>query len=86
MKASELIIDLQKMIDKHGDLPVYWTDDEWGGPMCEIEGFSVETPEDWKVKYLNRCSQSFMMDLINPINSKFKYNQVMDHDVVSTYR
>ena len=48
MKASELIIDLQQMIDKHGDLPVYWTDDEWGGPMCEIEGFSVETPEDWK--------------------------------------
>lgn len=47
MKASKLIIELQKMIDIHGDLPVYWTDDEWGGPMCEIEGFSVETPEDW---------------------------------------
>ena len=29
MKASELIADLQKMIDKHGDLPVFWTDDEW---------------------------------------------------------
>lgn len=48
MKASELIADLQKMIDVHGDLPVYWTDDEWGGPMYEIEGFSVEKPEDWK--------------------------------------
>lgn len=48
MKASELIITLQKMIDQHGDLPVFWTDDEWGGPMCEIEGFSVEKPEDWE--------------------------------------
>lgn len=54
MKASELIIELQKMIDKHGDFPVYWTDDEWGRPnfmlipLYEITGFSVEDPSNWK--------------------------------------
>lgn len=47
MKASELIISLQKLIDLYGDLPVYNLDDEWGGPMYEIEGFTVEKPEDW---------------------------------------
>ena len=57
-----------------------------GAVQCvKLRGFQLKRPKTGKVKYLNRCSQSFMMDLINPINSKFKYNQVMDHDIVSTY-
>ena len=67
MKASKLIIELQKMIDKHGDLPVYWTDDEWGGPMCEIEGFSVETPEDWK----GQISEPVFAELHDGLNKPY---------------
>ena len=78
MKASELIIELQKMIDKHGDLPVYWTDDEWGGPMYEITGFSVEDPSNWK----GQISEPVFAD-IHDRETVLK-NQVMDHDIVST--
>ena len=47
MRASEMISDLQKLIEQYGDLPVYWTDSEWGGPMYEVKDVTYETPQNW---------------------------------------
>lgn len=47
MKASEMIAELQRLIDQHGDFPVYWADPEWGGPMYEVTEITYEEPENW---------------------------------------
>ena len=47
MRASEMISDLQKLIEQYGDLPVYWTDSEWGGPMYEVKDVTYESPQNW---------------------------------------
>ena len=82
MKASELIIDLQKMIDQHGDLPVFWTDDEWAVLCMRLKDSQWRNLKIGKVKSLNQSLRKFMTAQTNLI----KNNQVMDHDIVSTLR
>jgi hypothetical protein len=40
MKASELIRVLQDAIEKHGDLPVAYFDQEWN---CAVVGMDIST-------------------------------------------
>lgn len=47
MKASEMIAELQKLVAQYGDLPVYWPDSEWGGPVYEVGSITYEVPENW---------------------------------------
>jgi hypothetical protein len=51
MLASELIKQLQKLIDEHGDGNVDYDEDYDGNRYLEFRSYRMETPKEAKIRY-----------------------------------